>query len=195
MFRIFSKKHYKRNSVYNGEILQHGLDELSNLSCRDFQIIGLEKKGGEFYAAVVRSVKPTSSIQEHDLKQFYLCRLLDISEHRCLAMMNVFICAGCKVWIGDWRSIEKGYGYGRLLMNSVIYHLRNAGFQSVSGSISPVDSGCGADYTLHRIYQELGFKITEGDGWPRVHMELRAPLPLAPMNTDEYRCIRKQQYF
>lgn len=188
----FLSKLWRSNDYISQDLkyAQCSLDELTGLEQHGFQLIGLTRQGDEYFVAVVRNISSERKIKEQELLQFYLYRLPVISESNCKALMTVFICSKCKTWISDWRTMERHHGYGRMLMKAVLIHLRNAGFQSIHGAISPVDSN--GSNRLYQIFEELGFRISYGKGWPRIHLDLRAPSNNS--DSDSNKCIRAPQF-
>lgn len=171
---------------------EKSLDALSMLSQNGMEIIDLKKKNGQYYVVVTTAIDPNQYVKSIDEVEIYLFRLPHTNIRDQLARMYIDIRSSCNIKIVDWNSRYPDQGYGSILMEAVINHFRNTGYQTILGHITPVDY----DHLdkLKHFYSKFGFKITDGKNQYDIDLSLR-DYPRHPIYIDGNRiCIREDSY-
>lgn len=143
------------------------LDSLCQLTEENYQILAVEKNR-PFYVVVALSPINLHSWDTLRTLSLYKLPVRDCSQWTC--KMDFKLYSNCSAYIIDWHSREENFGYGSILMKSLIRFLRTSGCQSVSGVIMPTDFDHEAK--LRHFYTKFGFEITDRPDKRLLHLSL-----------------------
>lgn len=122
------------------------------------QVLGIEENCGTFYAVVMDPCSPDPCSQKiFDDRYIYLYQLPRSVTPASLGHVGIDLRECCNVYIDDLQINSINQGHGSMLLKNVIAFFQGAGFRTLSGEISSVDSDH-FDRLVH-FYRKFGFDV------------------------------------
>ncbi len=169
------------------------LDSLADLTSKGVQVIGIQKREYEYYIAAIYAISKSKKITWCERTTILLFKFPRVNTLDKVAMMHIEMKTSCHIEIVDWTAYPVNHGYGSILMSMVLEHYRNAGYQTISGWLSPVDND--HKERLYHFYRKHGFQIMREEEKIMIRQNLREEIRKPISLCDHSVCIRDRRYF
>lgn len=148
-------------------LFQQITESIFKITNEGHQILWTGKNGSSYY--VIFMFRLSESTYD-STRLIYLCTLPYRDTRSWCAIISLEYKGCCQAHIGEIEARPQRRGYGSILMEHTLSYLRSAGFQTVTGIISPADFG--HEEMLRHFYGKFGFEITNYPNERHLHLDL-----------------------